>query len=135
MIPAPGEGYVRLTRAENTRVDVPVVVPCAGEYVVDARYANGSGPINTDARAAIRTLLVGGRRAGVLVLPQRGSDLWTEWGFSTALRVRLPAGATTLSLAFTPLDENMDGRVNTALLDHLRLTPVSYDVSAPPACR
>jgi hypothetical protein len=29
-----------------------------------------------------------------------------------------------LALAFTPLDENMDGRTNTALLDHLRLTRI-----------
>lgn len=30
-------------------------VACGGVYAVDARYANGSGPIGTDAGAAIRT--------------------------------------------------------------------------------
>lgn len=119
-----GDGYVRLTRYANTRVDVPVRVACAADYDVDARYANGSGPINTDAKAAVRTLLVDGREAGVLVMPQRGTDLWTDWGYGTALRVTLTPGAHTLTLVFTPLDENMDRHVNTALLDHLRLTRV-----------
>lgn len=122
-----GQGYVRLTREANTRVEVSVNVVCGGTYAVDARYANGSGPINTDARAAIRTLLVDGREAGVLVMPQRGTDRWTDWGYGTSLRVRLTPGAHTLALAFTELDENMDRRVNTALLDHLRLTRLSGD--------
>jgi hypothetical protein len=119
-----GEGYVRLTREANTRVEVPMTVACGGVYDVDARYANGSGPINTEAKAAIRTLLVDGHEAGVLVMPHRGTDLWTDWGYGTTVRVRLSAGAHVLTLAFTPLDENMDGRINTALLDHLRLTRI-----------
>jgi hypothetical protein len=113
---------VRLTREANTRVEVPVRVACGGAYEVDVRYANGSGPVNTEAKAAIRTLLVDGRPAGVLVMPQRGVEAWTDWGWSTPARVQLAPGEHVLTLAFTPLDENMDGRVNTALLDHLRLT-------------
>ena len=116
-----GAGYVRVTREANTSVEFPVIVACGGEYVVDARYANGSGPINTDAKAAIRTLLVDGEPAGVLVMPQRGTDRWNEWGYGTSVRVTLSPGAHRLTLAYTPLDENMDRRVNTALLDHLRL--------------
>ncbi len=119
-----GAGYVRLTREANTRVEVPVRVSCGGVYDVDARYANGSGPVNTDAKTALRTLLVDGREAGVLGMPQRGTNLWTEWGYGTTARVTLAPGAHTLTLAFTPLDENMDRHVNTALLDHLRLTRV-----------
>lgn len=125
-----GAGYVRLTREANTAVEVPVTLRCAGRYAIDARYANGSGPINTDAKAAIRTLLVNGRAAGVLTMPQRGTERWDEWGYSTSLVLDLPAGAHVLTLAFTPLDENMDGRVNTALLDHLRLIRLDG-----PACR
>jgi hypothetical protein len=130
-----GEGYVRLTQETNTRVEVPLQLACGGEYVVDARYANGNGPVNTDARAAIRTLLVDGRPAGVLVMPQRGVNLWTDWGWGTPLRVALTPGAHTLTLAYTPLDENMDRRENTALLDHLRLTHLAADAASPEACR
>lgn len=118
-------GYVRLTKEMNTTVNLPVRVTCGGTYAIDARYANGSGPINTDAKAAIRTLLVDGKPAGVLVMPQRGTDRWSEWGPSTAVRVELTPGDHTLTLAYTPLDENMDRRVNTALLDYLRLIHLS----------
>ena len=119
-------GYVRLTKETNTRVEVPVTVLCGGTFAIDARYANGSGPINTDAKAAIRTLLVDGKPAGVLVMPQRGTDRWTEWGYGTALKVDLSPGDHVLTLELTPLDENMDRRVNTALLDHLRLTHLEH---------
>jgi hypothetical protein len=113
-----------------------VQVACGGVYAVDARYANGSGPINTDAKAAIRTLRVDGGDVGVLVMPQRGTDRWTDWGYGTALRVRLSPGEHVLTLAYTPLDENMDRRVNTALLDHVRLTLLAPDAGAGgAACR
>jgi hypothetical protein len=120
-----GAGYVRLTRTTNTLVEVPVHVACGGTYDVDARYANGNGPVNTDAKAAIRTLLVDGRPMGVLVMPQRGVNAWEEWGYGRAVRVTLAPGAHTLLVAYTPLDENMDRRENTALLDHLRLTRIT----------
>jgi hypothetical protein len=116
-------------------VRVPVRITCEGTYFVEPRYANGSGPINTDAKAAIRTLSVDSDRIGVLVMPQRGTDRWTDWGYGTALRLELPADEYTLVLAFTDRDENMDGRVNTALLDHLRLTRLPADADAPAACR
>jgi hypothetical protein len=117
-----GEGYLRLTRTQNTSVQLPVQVACTATYAVDTRYANGNGPVNTDSKAAVRTLRVDGREAGVLVMPQRGSNLWTEWGYGTAVHTRLTRGAHWLTLAFTPLDENMDRHENTALLDYVRLT-------------
>jgi hypothetical protein len=120
-----GDGYVRLTRERNTTVIVPVTAKCGGTYDIDARYANGNGPINTDAKAAIRTLLVDGRPAGVLVMPQRGVNAWEDWGYGTTARVRLTPGAHTLTLTYTPLDENMDRHENTALFDHLRLIRIS----------
>jgi hypothetical protein len=130
-----GQGYVRLMRLANTTVQVPVRVVCGGVYAIDARYANGSGPINTDAKAAIRTLLVDGREVGVLVMPQRGTDRWTDWGYGTALQVPLTPGEHTLTLTYGEWDENMDRAVNTALLDHLRLTQLSADEGAPARCR
>jgi hypothetical protein len=130
-----GEGYVRMTRESNTLVEVPVRITCGGVYLVEPRYANGSGPINTDAKAAIRTLVVGGDDIGVLVMPQRGTGRWTDWGYGTGLRIELPASEYTLWLSMTPRDENMDGRVNTALLDHLRLTRLSTAADAPAECR
>jgi Carbohydrate binding module (family 35)/Bacterial alpha-L-rhamnosidase 6 hairpin glycosidase domain len=119
---AEGDGYVELTADENTSVEFTVDVPAAGRYEIDARYANGSGPINTGDKAALRSLLVDGNRIGSLVMPHRGADLWTEWGYSSALTASLGAGSHTITLAYTPVDRNMNGAVNTALVDHLRLT-------------
>lgn len=120
-----GDGYARLTRESNLDVEVPVRITCGGVYLVEPRYANGSGPINTDARAAIRTLSVGGDDIGVLVMPQRGTDRWTDWGYGTGPRLELPAAEYTFRLVLMPKDENMDRHVNTALLDHLRLTRIA----------
>jgi hypothetical protein len=119
---ADSDGYVELTVEANTAVQFTVEVPTAGTYSIDARYANGSGPINTGDKAAIRSLMVDGTRAGSLVMPHRGADLWTDWGYSSALEVPLSEGTHTLTLAYTPADRNMNGAVNRALVDHVRLT-------------
>lgn len=120
-----GAGYVPLTRERNTTLEIPVRVSHAGVYGIDVRYANGSGPINSGDRAAIRTLRVDEERVGALVMPHRGTDLWTDWGYSNPLHVELAAGEHTLTLELTATDENMNGAINTALLDHVRLTRLS----------
>lgn len=114
--------YVRLTADSNTTVQFEVEVPVAGRYAVDARYANGSGPVNSGSTAAVRSLLVGSTRVGALVMPHRGTDLWTDWGYTNALIVHLSAGRHVLSLVYGPHDRNMDGRVSTALVNQVRLT-------------
>lgn len=117
-------GPVRLERDAPDSVRLEVTVPSAGRYAIDARYANGSGPINTEDKVAVRTLRVDGREAGVLVMPQRGSGRWDDWGYSNPVVVPLRAGRHVLVLTWTPLDENMNRHVSTALLDHLRITAV-----------
>ena len=119
-----GAGYVPLTLKQNTTVEIPVAVARAGTYAIDARYANGNGPINTDSKAAVRTVLVDGKALGVLVMPQRGENRWNDWGYSNPLRAQLSAGAHTLTITYTALDMNMSRKENTALLDHVRVTPV-----------
>jgi hypothetical protein len=120
-----GSGYVPLTLQQNTMVKISLDVPRAGIYAIDARYANGNGPINTDSKAAVRTVLVDGKELGVLVMPQRGENRWSDWGYSNPLRARLASGAHVLTITYTPLDMNMNRKENTALLDHIRLTPLS----------
>ncbi|HET9729240.1 MAG TPA: glycogen debranching protein, partial [Acidimicrobiia bacterium] len=120
-----GGGYARLTRERNTTISIPVRVTQDGVYAVDCRYANGSGPVNTADMVAVRTLIVDADTAGVVVLPQRGENRWSDWGWSNVLHVPLRAGTHTLTLAFTPFDENMNRHVNTALLDEVRLTPLA----------
>ncbi|MFW5952281.1 MAG: beta-glucosidase BglX, partial [Gemmatimonadota bacterium] len=117
-----GLGYLRLTPDRNRSVRIPVTVERPGVFSVDVRYANGSGPINTGSAAGVRTLRVDGERAGVLVMPQRGRDLWDDWGYSSPVPVHLPPGQHTFELAYTPTDVNMSRDTNDVLFDHLRIT-------------
>ncbi|MFP4227388.1 MAG: MGH1-like glycoside hydrolase domain-containing protein [Salinivenus sp.] len=122
-----GDGYLVLTRETNREVTLEVTVPETGPYALDFRYANGHGPINTDNKAAIRSVRVDGRRLGAAVFPQRGDGAWTDWGYTNVLRTSLEAGTHEVTIAFTESDENMNGQVNAAHLDHLRITPLPRD--------
>ncbi len=117
-------GPVRIERAARDAVRFEVTVPHAGRFALDARYANGSGPINTEDKAAVRTVRVDGRDAGVLVMPQRGAGRWDDWGYTNPLVVTLSAGRHVVTLAWTALDENMNRHVSTALIESLRVTAV-----------
>jgi Bacterial alpha-L-rhamnosidase 6 hairpin glycosidase domain len=117
----PTGGPVRLERG-SAPVTLRVQVPEAGRYALDALYSNGSGPINTEDKAAVRTLAVDGRDLGVLVMAQRGAGNWSERGWSNALVVSLPAGEQAITVRWDARDENMNGRVSTADLHGLRLT-------------
>ncbi len=115
-----GAGYLSLTQTQHTDVSAEVTIEEAGQFVVDVRYANGHGPVNTSNKAAIRTLTVG-TEEGVIVMPQRGDQVWNDWGYSNALRVSLPAGTHTLRLRYDALNENMNRETNAAYLDYVRL--------------
>lgn len=117
-----GAGYRTLSLRDNLSVPLQLRVSDDGLYAVDVRYANGNGPVNTEDKVAIRTLTLDGDTAGVIVMPQRGVDRWSDWGWSNARHVRLSAGSHTLDLRYTPLDANMNRRENTALLDLIRVT-------------
>ncbi len=122
MIVAAPSGPIDLTRTTNAKVTMQADVPAAGAYAIDFHYANGSGPINTDNKCAIRTLSVDGKEVGAIVLPQRGKDDWKDFGFTNHQTVQLTAGPHTFTLNFDPWDENMNGEVNRALVDQMRLT-------------
>ncbi|WP_116125515.1 MGH1-like glycoside hydrolase domain-containing protein [Lewinella sp. IMCC34183] len=119
-----GKGFVLLSLTENRELAFDVEVERAGPYLLDFRFANGSGPINTDNKCAIRSLTVNGGYAGAVVFPQRGADDWSSWGHTNAHRVTLAAGANTVRLHFEEWNHNMDGEVNRALLDYMRLTAI-----------
>ena len=119
-----GAGFVEISKTRNTALVIPVTVPEAGLYAVDFRYANGNGPVNTNNRCAIRTLRRGPALLGTVVLPQRGVDEWSNWGYSNPVLVRLEKGTQPLTLALEPANENMNGDVNQAVLDYLRVKKI-----------
>ena len=119
-----GKGFVEITPTRNTTLTIPVTVPETGLYAVDFRYANGNGPINTNNKCAFRTLRRGPELLGTIVLPQRGVEEWSNWGFSNPILVHLEKGTHPLTLAYEPANQNMNGEVNQAMLDYLRVKKV-----------
>lgn len=116
-----GKGYLVLDKATNREVKFTVDVPKTGLYSIDFRYSNGNGPINTENKCAIRTLAADGGTIGPVVMPQRGDDMWTDWGYSNSLSAKLTKGRHILTLTFSDFDNNMNVDVNGALLDSMRL--------------
>jgi hypothetical protein len=120
-----GDSSVTLSLATNVALRIPVDVDRDGIYAIDARYANGNGPVNTEDKVAVRTLLVDADTVGVVVMPQRGAGNWSERGWSNVLRARITKGPHVLTILYTPLDANMNRHENTAQLDLVRLTRLS----------
>lgn len=116
-----GKGFIEISKTKNRLVSVIVNVPESGTYAIDFRYSNGNGPTNTDNKCAVRTLNVDGVFAGTFVFPQRGKDEWSDWGFSNTIQLKLTGGSHELGLSFEEWNENMNGEINQAMLDNLRV--------------
>lgn len=116
-----GNGFVELSLVKNLEFIFNLNVVKSADYLVDFRYANGSGAWNTDNSCAIRTLYVNGDKCGSVVMPQRGTNEWSNWGYSNSVKIHLNKGSNKLKLAFMPWDNNMNYIVNRALIDQLRV--------------
>ncbi len=96
----------------------------SGHYWLTFRYANGTGPWNTDNNCAIRSLFVNEAYQGIFVFPQRGEKEWSDFGYTNLRPIHLKQGTNTFRLSFEEWNENMDGDINEALIEHVLLTPV-----------
>ena len=115
-----GAGYLVLTKTANTSLAYRVEIPETGLYLLKARYSNGSGPINTDNKCAIRTILIN-EVDYPLIMPQLGYQEWSNWGWSNPLAVELSKGQHTFKITYTEADKNMNAEVNQAYLDKIIL--------------
>lgn len=115
-----GNGFVE-TDKNSTPIEIEADVPAEGDYMLVVRYANGNGPVNTENKCGIRTLIVDGSEAGTIVLPQRGVANWDDWGYSNHLPLHLSAGKHVLSLSYLDRNENMNIATNHALIDAVTL--------------
>ncbi len=116
-----GDGFVELDKS-SAAVDIPVVIAEDGQYAIQLRYANGNGPVNTENRCGVRSIFVDGKEAGIVVMPHRGRNNWSDWGLTNSLLMELPKGRHTVSIRFLPEDENMNIATNHVLVDELRVT-------------
>ena len=111
-----GKGFV-----ETSMTTQPIIktinVPNDGLYSISYRYSNGNGPVNTENKAAVRSLYVDGKDVGTIVMPQRGVANWDDWGVSNSVKVKLTKGEHKITLQYNPEDQNMNLKTNHALID------------------
>ena len=130
---SPVEGYMGAGFGETDKMSSPVTVTFetkeqsmpAGEYTIAFRYANGNGPVNTENKAAIRSLYIDGKDAGTIVMPQRGVANWNDWGMTNSVRVSLAPGIHEAKIVFNPEDGNMNLDTNHAIIDCMVIEKVS----------
>ncbi len=118
-----GAGFVEIDH-NTAPVDIDVNVPDEGVYAISLIYANGNGPVNTENKCAVRTLVVDDQPVGAIVMPQRGEGKWSDWGRSSIVRVPLTAGDHKLSIRFMPANENMNLKTNHALIDRVEISKI-----------
>jgi len=114
-----GNGFVEINKIQNRIITVPVNISQSGTYSINFRYSNGNGPINTENKCAIRTVKVDGKFSGTVILPQRGTNEWSNWGNTNSVQIKLSKGKHNVSLVFEPHNENMNGDINQAMIDQL----------------
>jgi len=116
-----GLGFVEISNSKNREININIVSSVDGTALIDCRYANGTGPWNTDNNCGIRSVYCNRKYAGVWVFPQRGTNEWSDWGFSNIIEVQLNKGNNQLTIKFEDWNINMDGEINDALLDYIRV--------------
>ncbi len=126
-----GDGFTEVSTTKNTVIQIPVTIGTAAHYLIDCRYANGNGPINTENKCAIRMVKVDGKGAGVFVLPQRGKEEWSNWGMSNPLRLTLIPGKHVITIEYAAANENMNGAINEAMLDYIRIIKKGESATLP----
>lgn len=116
-----GKPYSEISTSVNKNLHLKAASDTDGKYLFRLRYANGSGPWNTDNKCAIRTLRLNGEVTGTLVFPQRGEGLWDDWGWSNSYILNLKKGGNSIDISFEEWNKNMNLLVNKALLDYAEL--------------
>jgi hypothetical protein len=116
-----GTGFTEIATDKNKGIAFSYNADEAGDYLVDFRYSNGSGPWNTDNKCALRSLYTNGNYTGTVVFPQRGKNEWSDWGFSNSYKVNLKKGKNNFKLVFEDWNNNMNVEINTAMLDYVRI--------------
>lgn len=118
--------FIDLGASAISKDSVPLAidfdVPSEGEYLISTIYANGNGPVNTENKAAIRSIFVDGIDAGTMVMPQRGVNNWDDLGESNQIKTHLSPGKHTITFVYMPEDENMNITTNHAILHSLKIT-------------
>ena len=122
-----GNGFAETDKSApaSATIDLDPASMPAGTYTISFRYANGNGPVNTENKAAIRSLYIDGVDVGTIVMPQRGRGNWDDWGESNLVRVDLTPGKHEVKLVMNPEDSNMNLSTNHAIIDRVIVEKVA----------
>lgn len=110
---------VELTRETPAVAQTMITVLQDGVYELQIRYANGSGPINTDNQCGLRSLYIDRQFSGVIVMPQRGLGKWDDWALSNRIQRLFKTGKHTIELRMENKDNNMNFIHNRVLVDQV----------------
>jgi len=113
-----GNGFVETDTASGP-IEFDFDAPEDATYSFTVVYANGNGPVNTENKCAIRTLVVDGKPSGTVVMPTRGVANWNDWGNSAIITVPLRKGKHTLGIEYRSENRNMNLKTNHALIDRV----------------
>ncbi|MEO6905828.1 MAG: hypothetical protein ABI148_05670 [Ginsengibacter sp.] len=61
------------------------------------------------------------KNISTLIFPQRGKEEWSNWGWSNSSKVLLTKGSHHVDFSFENWNENMDGEINQAMLDCVKV--------------
>lgn len=123
--------FVESNRFKNRAFDFEFDAPTPGRYLLEVRYINGLGIVNSQRKLTLRQLLVNSRDAGILIFPQLHSSVATDgesWeehtDWSNPLVINLEKGINHLSMRFyQPSPVYVDPTSSTLLFDLIRITP------------
>jgi hypothetical protein len=116
-----GNGFVEISTMLNRHLSFNINVESDGLYAIDFRYANGNGPTNTENKCALRTLNIDDKESRTIVFPQQGKNEWSNWGYTNSIKVNLTKGNHTIMLSLEDFDDNMNGEINQAMIDNMRI--------------
>lgn len=116
-----GKGYVKIEKQDHRDINFTFTAEASGLYTIDFRYANGNGPINTDNKCAVRSLMVDNQFTSAIVMPHRGENSWNVFDYGNSVQIHLAKGEHFITLTFRNSDNNMNEEVNSALLDCARI--------------
>ncbi len=116
-----GNGFIEISVEKNKSIEIPIEIASEGVYAFDIKYSNGNGPVNTENKCAVRNFSIGDRDINAFVFPQRGSAEWSNWGYSNLLKVNLGKGSHKIKISYEDFNKNMNGEINQAMLDYIRI--------------
>lgn len=110
-----------LTKKSGKEFKITMNVPETGEWSLSWKYANGTGPVQTDNNCGIRMLYVDGEKAGINIFPHRGDGDWDNWGWTIPEKLTLTKGNHTFTLKMESDADNMDFHINDFKIKGLEL--------------